>query len=430
MVAGNASARACALDVLDAVLPGRRPLDEALGDQPDLARLATSDRAFARTLVTTTLRRLGQIDALIDHCLDHPLTPKARPVQNLLRVGVCQLVFLETPPHAAVDTTVSLAQARGQGPYKRLVNALLRRLAREGAALLKVGDAARLNTPDWLWASWSGSFGEGVCRGIAEAHLAEPPLDVTVRRDPAGWAERLGAAVLPTGTLRCFPSGPVPELPGFADGEWWVQDAAAALPARLLGDVAGRRVIDLGAAPGGKTAQLAAAGARVTAVDRSAARLGRLRSNLTRLCLEAEIVAADALRWRPETPADGVLLDVPCTATGAIRRHPDVAWLKTAEDVARLSRIQARLLEAAVEMVKPGGLVVYSSCSLQPEEGTDRIAELLDGGAPVEPAPVAPDEVGGLAEILTAGGELRSLPCHMAREGGMDGFFAARLRRR
>jgi 16S rRNA (cytosine967-C5)-methyltransferase len=235
--------------------------------------------------------------------------------------------------------------------------------------------------------------------------------------------------VLATGTVRLYARGPVSAMPGYDRGAWWVQDAAAALPARLVGEVEGRRVIDLCAAPGGKTAQLLNAGARVTAVDRAPERLKRLEANLERLGLEGETVVADAAEWRPSEPADAVLLDVPCTATGAIRRHPDVAWLKSPDDVAALAAVQARLLAAAVEMVRPGGLLVYASCSLQPEEGPGQVAALLGAGAPVARQPVRADEVGGLSELLTDDGDLRSLPCHLAEEGGMDGFFAARLRR-
>ena len=423
------TARAVALDLLAAVLDAGRPLDDAFADHPDLARLAVRDRAFARNLVATCLRRRGQIEALIDHCLDRPLPAKGRGVRNLLSLGAGQLLFLETPPHAAVHETVSLAQARGQGPYKALINAVLRRLGREGPAVVAAQDAPRLNTPDWLWAAWTEAFGGAACRRIAEAHLGEPSLDLTVLDKAEEWAKHLGGTVLPTGGVRCRPKGPIEGMAGFAEGAWWVQDAAASLPARLLGPVAGRRVVDLCAAPGGKTAQLAAAGAQVIAVDRSEARLGRLRRNLERLGLTAETVTAAAETWRPDRPADAVLLDAPCSATGTIRRHPDVAWLKTADDVARLAEIQSRLLAAAVEMVRPGGLVVYCVCSLQPEEGADRVRHLLAGGAGVRRVPVRAEEIGGQGEMIDATGALQSLPFHLGEEGGVDGFHAVRLAR-
>ena len=422
------SARACALDLLEAVLGRRRPLDDAIADHPGLARLAARDRAFARLLVATTLRRLGEIDALLARRLDRPLPAKALAVRNILRLGACQIAFLGTPPHAAVDTMVALAAARAPPPFKGLVNAVLRRLARERPALADAEDAARLNTPEWLWDSWRAAYGEATAIAIAAVHLAEPPLDITVKADADLWADRLAATVLPTGTLRRPIGGAVSELAGYGEGAWWVQDAAAALPARLLGEVAGKTVLDLCAAPGGKTAQLAAAGARVVAVDREP-RLARLEENLARLGLAAKTVAADVAAWRPDAPAPFVLLDVPCTATGTIRRHPDIVHLKTAADIPRLAALQDRLLAAAADMLAPGGTLVYCACSLEPEEGPRRVEALLARDRRLARAPVAAAEVGGLAELVTAAGDLRTLPCHLAQFGGLDGFYAARLRR-
>ena len=423
------SARAVALDILGAVLGDRRPLDEALAGHGDLARLDTRDRAFARLLVATTLRRLGQIDGLMEHCLERPLGAKAGRIRGILRLGICQLVFLGTAPHAAVDGAVSLVGKNR--PFRGLVNAVLRRIAREGAsggqALVAGHDAARLNTPDWLWQAWTEAYGETTARAIAEAHLAAPPLDFTVKAEPAAWAARLDAQPLPGGSLRRPLGGAIEDLPGYDDGAWWVQDAAAALPARLLGEVAGATVIDLCAAPGGKTAQLAAAGARVVAVDRDKGRLTRTRKNLNRLGLDAETVRADAVTWRPPSPAPFVLLDAPCTATGTIRRHPDVARLKQAGDVERMTVLQGRLLDAAYPMVAPGGVLVYCVCSLQPEEGPEAIAAFLSRQPEMVRESVT---VEGLAEAVTERGELRTLPCHWPQWGGLDGFYAARLRRR
>jgi len=425
-----ADPRAAALDVLTGVLRRRHGLDEALDGHTDLAHMEGRDRAFVRNLTATTLRRLGQIDALLAGFLERPLPPKAAAVTDILRLGAAQILFFETPAHAAVDTAVNLVRARRQHSYAGLVNAVLRRLARDGLALREGQDAARLNTPGWLWESWSAAYGEATCRRIAGAHLAEPPLDLSVKDDAGHWAGLLGGAVLATGSVRLYPRGPIPALPGFAEGAWWVQDAAAALPARLLGPVEGKTVLDLCAAPGGKSAQLAAAGARVISVDRAQGRVARLRANLDRLRLPVETVIADATVWRPDEPADAVLLDVPCSATGTLRRHPDAAWLRTADDVAALGPLQQALLAAAVAMVRPGGLIVYCACSLQPEEGAAGIDALIDGGAPVAREPVTAMEVGGLAEAITPAGDLRTLPFHLEREGGMDGFFAARLRRR
>ncbi len=421
-----ASARLIALDVLDRVLGAGRPLDDTFAGHPALARLDGRDRAFARLLVTTVLRRLGQIDVLLEGLMR--ARPKAIRVHNLLRLGVAQLLFLDTPAHAAVAEMVALA--RGSHHYARsLINAVLRRVAREGKDRLAQQDAARLNTPDWLWQSWTTAYGERTARTIAAAHLVEPPLDLSVKSDPEGWAARLGGEPLYGNTVRRPAGGAIEDLPGYATGAWWVQDAAAALPARLLGDVGGRAVIDLCAAPGGKTAQLAAAGARVSAVELSDRRAQRLRTNLERLELEAQIELADALDWRPPRPVGHVLLDAPCTSTGTIRRHPDIAWHKTPEDVMRMATLQRQLLDAAVQMLEPGGILVYASCSLQPEEGALLIAQALATGLPMARLPVEARELGGLPVPITDDGDVRTLPCHLAERGGLDGFFISRLRR-
>jgi len=422
------SSRAAALDLLDAVLRRRQALDTAVAAHPDLARLAGPDQAFAQRLVTTTLRRLGQIDDLLDHAIETPLPAKARVAQDVLRLGAAQLLFMEIPDHAAVDTSVDLFRRQGAGGYAKLINAVLRRLAREGEAWIAEQDAARLNTPDWLWRSWCDAYGEATARAVAAQHLVEPPLDIAVKSDPADWAARLGGRVMAGGSVRLDQPGAVSGLAGYDTGAWWVQDMAAHLVCGLMGDVAGKTVIDLCAAPGGKTAALAAAGARVTAVDRSANRLKRLEANLERLGLDAEIVAADGALWRPAAPADAVLVDAPCSATGTLRRHPDVALGKSAEDVAKLAATQPRLFAAAAEMIAPGGRLLFVTCSLQPEEGPALMADAA-GRLALEPDPITPEQAGGLDTALTPEGWFRSLPSLEAAAGGMDGFFAARFRR-
>jgi len=426
----KATARTVALDLIAAVLDTHRPLDAAIEAHADFATLEARDRGFSRLLAATVLRRLGQIDRIIDHCLEHPLPRKSGATRHLLRLGLCQLLFLDTPPHAAVDTTVALAAAGvNEAGYKGLLNAVLRRVDRERDRHQQLAVDPSLNTPPWLWQSWVAAYGDETAAAMAAAHLREPPLDLSLKQDAAVWRDRLGGTLLPTGSLRLAFDGAIDALAGFAEGAWWVQDAAAALPARLLGDVRGKRVVDLCAAPGGKTAQLAAAGADVTAVDRAAPRLERLAENLARLGLHAATVAADAATWRPESAADAVLLDAPCSATGTIRRHPDVPWLKRPQDLATLAQLQDRLLLAATAMVRPGGTIVYCTCSLQPEEGPRRIAALLANQAPVERVPIDAAEVGGIAEFITAEGDLRTLPSQLANDGGIDGFYAARLRR-
>lgn len=421
--------RNAAFDLLDAVIGHKRLLDEALDKTLSFSELPDRDRGLAALIARTVLRHRGEIDALIDAFLGKPLGKRGQAAKNVLRLGLAQLLFSDIADHAAVDTTVEMCQSAELAPYRKLVNAVLRRAQREGAAVLASLDAPRVNTPEWLWDSWVDAYGEETARSIASQHMIEPPLDLTAKADPAHWAEALEAQLMPTGTLRLARKASVTTLEGFEEGAWWVQDLAASLPARLLGSVEGMDVIDLCAAPGGKTMELAAAGGQVIAVDRSAKRLERVQQNLDRTQLRATLVAADAETWRPTMLADAVLLDAPCSATGTARRHPDVLSLKTHADVEKLANLQGRLLRAAVDMVRPGGLIVYCTCSLQPEEGERQIEALLASGAPVELDPVKPAESGALTDVVTPEGYLRTLPSHLSELGGMDGFFAARLRR-
>ena len=428
MTAGLES-RTAALGLLDAVLRRHLLLDDAFDSDSLTANLPSRDRAFVRLLVAETLRRLGQIDALIGQCLEKPLPPKARRVQDVLRLGAVQMLFLDTPPHAAVSTAVDLLNHTALAGYAKLVNAVLRRLDREGHAWVQAQDAGRLNTPDWLWQAWTADYGSDTALAIADSHLHSAPTDLCAAHDPAELAEKLGAEILPTGAVRLKEGGDITALPGFEQGSWWVQDAAAQLPARLLGEVAGKRVLDLCAAPGGKTLQLAAAGAKVTALDLSARRLERLRQNLERLNLTAEIIVADGAKWQPPELFPLILLDAPCSATGTLRRHPDGLHLKTADDVMRLTLVQDRLLTAALEMLAPGGMLVYCVCSLEKAEGEARMAAILASHPQLRRIPIRPEEVGGQAEMINAQGDLRTLPFHLGDKGGMDAFFAARLLR-
>ena len=430
------AARRIAADILDGVLRRKLPLDDQLSGKavhPGLATLPDRDRALMRRLVATVLRRLGTLRQVLGGFLEKGFPPEAPRSETILLIGAAQILWLDVPDHAAVDLSVRLAQADHRaGRYAGLVNAVLRRVAQNRTAIL--AKAASKDTPDWLLKRWSKTYGKDTARGIAEANGHEPALDLTVKGDAEHWAERLRGRVMPTGTVRTIAHGAISLLPGFTEGAWWVQDAAAALPARLLGDVNGLNVADLCAAPGGKTAQLAAAGANVTAVDRSGPRLMRLRENLLRLSLRAETVAADVLEWQPEAnaaPFDAVLLDAPCSATGTIRRHPDVPWLKTEADLTALTSLQQRLLDRALELLKPGGEMVYCVCSLEPEEGADQIMALLTRNTGVARRPIAAEELAGHGEFISADGDLRTLPLHLPDPdphwGGLDGFFAARL---
>lgn len=422
------SSRQVALELLVACLDRGQPLDDALAQHRGFPVLDPRDRAFVRLLLATTLRRLGEIDTVLGAMIERPLEGANAAGLQILRLGAAQLLFLATPAHAAVDTAVRLAEAVRLPHLKGLANAVLRRVARDGVAMLGDRDPARLNTPLWLWQSWSASYGEPTARAIAAAHLIEPPLDLTPRSEADFWAGQLAAEKLPTGTLRRPAGGNITELPGFAEGAWWVQDAAAALPARLLGDVAGKRVADLCAAPGGKTMQLCAAGAQVTAVDISARRMRRVGENLARAGMTAELVTADASKWTPAEKFDAILIDAPCSGTGTLRRHPDIAWLKDEDDVARLTLTQDRLLLHALDLLNPGGTLVYAVCSLQEDEGPARIEALLGRREPrVERARVDLRELPGLAEALTPVGDVRTLPSMWPERGGLDGFYIARI---
>jgi 16S rRNA (cytosine967-C5)-methyltransferase len=345
---------------------------------------------------------------------------------------------MDVPDHAAVDLSVRLVQSdRRAAKYAGLVNAVLRRCAREGQPLIDEVKSKNLDIAPWLFARWSAHYGADTASEIAHAIGQDPSLDITAKSDAEQWATRLHGETLPTGSVRTLLQGSVTMLPGFTDGQWWVQDAAAALPARLFGDVAGKTIVDLCAAPGGKTAQLVHSGARVTAVDRSPARMARLRDNLTRLSLDAEFVVADGAEWLGQSHGegfDGILIDAPCTSTGTIRRHPDIGWLRQESDIGPLAATQKRLLQQAVAALKPGGMLVYCTCSLEPEEGEQAIAELLKSETAVQRLPIESSEVAGLSEILTAEGDLRTLPCHLPHQdprlAGLDGFYAARLVRR
>jgi 16S rRNA (cytosine967-C5)-methyltransferase len=431
------AARRIAADILDGVLHKHRTLDDQLDGaavHPGLKALSDRDRALMRRLVATILRRLGTLGHVLSRLLDRGIPTDAPRAQSALLIGAAQILWMDVPDHAAVDLSVRLVQSdRRAAKYAGLVNAVLRRCAREGQPLIDEVKAQTLDLPPWLLARWIAHYGESVARDIALAISHEPSLDITVKSDPAQWATRLHGETLVTGTVRTLLQGPVTMLPGFAEGQWWVQDAAAALPARLFGDVAGKSIVDLCAAPGGKTAQLALAGARVTAVDRSPNRMARLRDNLVRLSLEAETVVSDAVEWPGARSEgyDGILVDAPCTSTGTIRRHPDVAWLRQEADIGALVVLQKRLLQRAVTLLRPGGMLVYCTCSLEPEEGEQAISALLATEPALHRAPIEAAEVAGLVEILNVEGDLRTLPCHLPHQdprlGGLDGFYAARL---
>jgi 16S rRNA (cytosine967-C5)-methyltransferase len=427
------AARQAAAKLIADVIGSSRTLEEKIAaDSPSrFAGLDARDRALARSIATVALRRLGTIRKALGSRLEKGMPKRSGALEWTLVVGVAQILFLDSPDHAAVDLAVRAARAEAaSAPFAALVNAMLRTIAREREDILAGSDPLDDDTPAWLAQRWRAAYGEATARAIAAAHRAEPTLDLSVKSDAPGWARELDAIVLPTGSVRLNGHQPIPELSGYANGEWWVQDAAAALPARLIGARPGMRVVDLCAAPGGKSAELAMTGASVTTVDRSAERLKLLAANFERLRLRSEVVVADALAF-DAPPFDATLIDAPCSATGTIRRHPDVAWIKRQGDLPPLVKLQSRLLDKAIALTRPGGRIVYCTCSLEPEEGEGQIAQLLRRNPDVKRVAIEAGEIGGLAECVTPAGDLRTLPCHLwgdnPRLSGLDGFFAARL---
>jgi 16S rRNA (cytosine967-C5)-methyltransferase len=426
------AARIAAARAVAEALTLARPLEERLADLGLRAGgLDPRDRALARSIATVALRRLGTIRKALARRLEKGMPKRGGALEWTLIVAAAQILFLDVPDHAAVDLAVKATRADpASAPFAALANAVLRTIARERDAILASSDPLEDDAPGWLAQRWRATYGERLARAIAAAHRAEPTLDISVKSSADGWAARLGGIVLPTGSVRLDTHTPVGELEGYSTGEWWVQDAAAALPARLLRPAMGMRIVDLCAAPGGKAAELAAAGAEVTTVDRSAERLKLLAANFERLRLHSEIVVADALAF-DAPPFDAVLLDAPCLATGTIRRHPDVAWIKRPGDLPPLIKLQAQLLDRAIALTRSGGAIVYCVCSLEPEEGEAQIAAVLRRNPDARRSRIAAEEIGGLAECLTPAGDLRTLPSHLwgddPRRSGLDGFFAARL---
>ena len=416
-------ARKAALNLLSGVLRQKKPLDALLDN---LKNLPPRDAAFARALASETLRHFGELEATLRHFVPKPLPPhKAGPAMEILLMGVAELLILKGAPHAAVDGANRLAAADNKAVhFKPLINAVLRRMTREGEAARAGLDAARLNTPDWLWARWLAQYGEEIARAIALANQREAKLDITLKSGNAKFPESAHLFGL---SRRVVQTGRLEEMTGFAEGDWWVQDAAAVLPVAMLGDVRGNKVIDLCAAPGGKTMQLAAAGAEVIAVDSDAARLARVRENMARTGLTATLIESDARDVKLSAPF--VLIDAPCTATGTIRRHPDLPWIKQAGDATARASLAYEILESGAAMVEAGGLLVFAVCSLEREEGEEQVEAFLSAHPEFARAPLKAEELFGHGEWISPAGDLKTLPCHLSQPGGMDGFYAARLKR-
>jgi 16S rRNA (cytosine967-C5)-methyltransferase len=432
------AARQVAARLLGAVVDRKTSLDGMLdhnNGNPGYRALPPADRALVRAILNSALRHLPQIEVMIGSLLQTPLPEGARALTHVLNVAAAQLLYLDIPDRAAVDLAVEQANLDPRNKrFASLVNALLRRLSREKEALQAEIGSQIPALPEWFFARLVEVYGRNQAEVIADAHLTPAAVDLTVKSDPEGWAGRLGGKVLPNGSVRLSTyHGSISDLEGYEDGDWWVQDAAASLPARLFGDLTGKTVVDLCAAPGGKTAQLIMAGGDVTALDMSANRLKRLKENLDRLQLDATLLEGNAADFEPEALFDAALLDAPCSSTGTVRRHPDVPWTKGMQDIRKLAGVQEKLLRHALKIVKPGGIIVFSNCSLDPLEGEEMVARVVASTSGVSIVPVAPDMLPGLEEAITAAGEVRTTPAmlrgDLPGESGLDGFYACVIRR-
>jgi 16S rRNA (cytosine967-C5)-methyltransferase len=431
-------ARLAASKILGAVVDRKTPLDGMLDHDNGNAvyrDLNEADRALVRAILNSALRHLPHIDAMLACLLQSPLPEGARALQHVLAVAAAQILYLDIPDHSAVDLAVEQANRDPRSRrFASLVNAVLRRLVREKAELLATIPQTIPSIPKWFFDRLVTVYGRDQAMRIAEAQMLPAAIDVTVKSRPEHWATELNGALLPTGSIRLsLFDGSIPSLPGFSEGEWWVQDAAAAIPAQLFGDLSGKLALDLCAAPGGKTAQMIAGGAKVTAIDQSASRLKRLQSNLARLGLEAATLVASAANYEADRLFDAVLLDAPCSSTGTTRRHPDVLWTKGPADIQKLAGVQENLLRHALTLVKPGGLLVFSNCSLDPMEGEDVIVRVLADFPDFRRVPIDRQNWPGLEEAISPLGEFRTTPAMLpgvdGRAGGLDGFFASVLQR-
>lgn len=416
------SSRLGAFYLLEAVLVDKKPLEFV--EHRTLKSMAPKDRGLARMIAYTALRHNIELDLMIKHFVDEDIfTPQ---VDIFIKVGLTQILYLDVPDHAAVSETINAVFGKAL-PSKGMINAILRRGVDEGQAFLNA-HTDTINIPKYLWRSWVNVYGEKKARHILNVLHSQAPVDISVKSNPEHWAETLGGHVLPTGGVRLGKVGTLTKLDGFEDGAWWVQDMAAQIPVHIMGDIAGKNIIDLCAAPGGKTSQLLARGANVIAVDHNEFRLKRLQENMDRLGLQdtLEVVLCDAVKYKPKEKADWVLLDAPCSATGTIRKNPDLPFLKDDALIKSVAKLQAQMLEKAVGMVKDGGHIIFATCSLQPQEGEMHLDALPDD---IKIAPIKRREMGDLYPCITPRGAVRTLPTHYGEHGGMDGFFIARFKK-
>lgn len=409
--------RQSAVRILMRVLNEKQTVPAAVAAEKDFEKFSDSDQNFVRLLILTTLRRMGQIDGVLAKLLKRPIPKKQQVVQQILRLGITQGLFLKTPDYAVVNTSVALVKKFHFDGLSGFVNAVLRGFFRLKNPLAGLENPA-VNLPKWLWESWQEAYGADVAQQMAAAVMEEPPLDLSVPSHPEEWAQKWNGRVLPTGSVRVPVSGPE-ALPGFQKSGCWVQNAAASIPAQLFTDIQGKEVADLCAAPGGKTAQLAHRGARVVAFDVSEKRAQRLRENMARLGLNVRVQVADVLEIEEKEAFDAVLLDAPCSATGTIARHPEMKYHRAPKDVERLAEVQKALLKKAIRLVKTGGEIVFATCSLQPQEGDRVIRSVSDLVEVIWPADKR------WQGFITPLGSLRILP-----GDGMDGFYVCLMRKK
>ena len=428
-------ARLVATILVTRVVDDGRNLDALCDRQNGLSRflaLDERDQSLARAIAVTSLRHKNRIEAVLKNVMDRPPPKKARHLAHSLLVAVAQILFLDIPDNSAVDLAVtSIGNDDRTKRFRGLSNAVLRRIVRKKEDLLLKTDAVSV-FPKWFEQMLRKDYGRLKLEQMVEIASKRSSVDLTVKSDPQQWAEKLGGIVLPTGSVRLLDNKPVHTLEGFEEGEWWVQDAAAAMPAKLINLDPGSQVLELCAAPGGKTAQLIHAGYDVTAVDISRSRLNRLRQNLERLKMSANLVEADILEWEPVSQFDAVLLDAPCSSTGTIRRHPDVMWARDKNEVTELAELQFRLIKKAMDFVRPDGIMVFSNCSLFKQEGENLLARCQSELDALSQDSICPEEIGGLHDSINGQGAVRTLLHHAQNEenpqlGGLDGFFACRF---
>ncbi len=448
------SARLSATTIITRVIDDGRGLDGLLDTNHGPASyrsLSDADKKLVRAIATTAFRHRGEIEFALNKLLDRRLPNNARHLIHTLHTAAAQILFLDVPDSAAVNLAVTaLKEEKRSSRFSSLGNAILRRMSREKETLF-TGQSpeglALLNIAPWLRKTIKKAYGRSRLSTIAQQHMLEPMLDITVKSDPNHWAEKLGGIPLFANSIRVKTKGSIESWPGYKEGEWWVQDAAAHLPAQLLANIEGKNVADLCAAPGGKTAQLILAGAKVTAVEVSKNRLKRLEQNLDRLKLSANCINEDLFQWKPDQLFDAILLDAPCSSTGTIRRHPDIQWTKSPQIIETLATMQKDMVLAAVRLLKPGGTLLFANCSLDRQEGEDVFAHICGlNGSGLTADPITKDELFGLEGVITGQGTLRTLPCHLQnvslpanlsiddefdpkRFTGLDGFFAARFKR-